>query len=109
MSSILMMVALLVCQTNASVTMPLDEALPLLRQQADKPDGQPLRPPVDAVIVGQSLKGKPGQDGLVVDAQFVIDVLADKRWVQLPLLTLGPDVVLDLPDAPPGATIAPKD
>lgn len=90
---------------NATVTMPLTDALPLMAAAQEEPIG---RPPVDAVLVHQSLKGKPGPDGLTIEASFVVEVLADKTWSQVPLLPLGADVVVQELDSPEGATFAPR-
>lgn len=106
MSAALLMVTLLAAgPSNATVSMPLAEAMPLL---APAKEAQPPRPPIDAVLVQQRLKGKPGQDGLVVEAHFVVEVLADKTWSQLTLLPLGPDVVVQSLDSLEGATLAPR-
>ena len=94
--------------TGGTVTIPLSDALPWLEAgKAEKPV-KAERPPVDAVLVHQSLKGKPGQDGLAVEAHFVVEVLADKIWCQVPLLPLGPDAVVEELRAPEGATLAPR-
>lgn len=87
-----------------TVTIPLSEAPALLNPPADKAE----KPPVDVLLVEQSLKAKPGQDGLTVDAQFVVQVLAERTWCQLPLLPLGPDVVVVSAHVGEGATVAPR-
>ena len=96
---------LLLTMAAATVTLPLEEALPLLYPPKE---ATVERPPVDAVLVHQQLKGKPGQDGLIVEAHFVVEVLADDRWSQLTLLALGPEVVVQQLDAPDGTTLAPR-
>lgn len=92
-------------QSNATVTLPLSEAMPLMFPAKAEPA---QRPPVDAVLVQQSLKGKPGQDGLMIEAHFVVEVLADQTWSELTLLPLGPDVVVQQLESPAGATLAPR-
>ncbi|MBS1152094.1 MAG: hypothetical protein H6Q89_3792 [Myxococcaceae bacterium] len=89
---------------SGSVTLPLAEALPLLAAREERAP----RPPIDAVLVEQTLSGKPAQDGLIVDAHFVVEVLADRTWSQLTLLPLGPQVVVQQLESTEGATIAPR-
>jgi len=91
--------------SSAMVTMPLSEAMPLLQPAVVKVS----RPPVDAVLVHQALKGRPQQDGLGVEARFEVQVLADQTWVQLPLLPLGADTVVQQVDVGEGATVAARD
>ncbi len=88
---------------NATVTLPLVDALPLLNPAKEV---RAQRPPVDVVLVHQALKGRPGQDGLMVEANFVVEVLADQTWCELALLRLGADVVVQQLNAPAGATLA---
>ena len=103
--SLLLLSMLTAAPAGATVTLPLADALPLLSPAKEVPG---VRPPVDALLVHQTLKGKPGQDGLTIEARFEVEVLADKTWSQVPLLPLGPDVVVQHLDAPDAATIAPR-
>lgn len=96
----------LAASSNAMVTMPLSEAMPLLQPAAVV---KPMRPPVDALLVHQSFKGKPQQDGLGLEARFEVEVLADQEWVQLPLMPLGEDTVVQSVEVQEGATVGPRD
>ncbi len=104
MNAILLSLVLLAAEPSGTVTLPLNEALPLFNAK----EAPASKPPVEAVLVHQTLKGKPAQDGLVIEAGFVVEVLADKTWSQLSLLPLGPDVVVQQLDAPEGSTLAPR-
>lgn len=104
-STVLLITLSATAPANATVTMPLAEAMPILTEAKAEPVA---RPPIDALLVQQSLRGKPGQDGLSVEAHFVIEVLADKTWSQLPLLPLSPDVVVQSQADVEGATVAPR-
>lgn len=90
--------------SSGTVTVPLSEVPELLNPRLP----QAQRPPIDAVLVDQSLTGKPTQDGLSVEAHFLVEVLADGVWSQVPLLPLGPDVVVQQLPSPSGATVAPR-
>ena len=104
--NVVLLVLLTMAAPSATVTMPLADAMPLMYPAAK--EEQAVRPPVEVLLVHQTLKGKPQQDGLIIDGNFVVEVLADKTWSQLVLLPLGPDVVVQQLESPEGATLAPR-
>lgn len=75
---------------SGSATIPLEALIPLVTQQRDSPPV--VAPPLDAVVVQSQLKGRLSVEALHVDAHFEVSVLADERWVKVPLLAVGPDV-----------------
>ena len=76
---------------SGSVTIPLQELLPLYtqRQEAARP-----QPPAEALVVKSQLKGRLTSNALLVEAHFEVEVLADERWTQVRLLQLDGDTYL---------------
>jgi hypothetical protein len=89
---------------SGSVTIPLQELLPLYtqRQEAARP-----QPPAEALVVKSQLKGRLTSNALLVEAHFEVEVLASERWTQVRLLQLDADTYLTalptLQDATVGA------
>lgn len=89
---------------SGSVTIPLQELLPLYtqRQEAAQP-----QPPAEALVVKSQLKGRLTSNALLVEAHFEVEVLASERWTQVRLLQLDADTYLTalptLEDATVGA------
>jgi len=87
---------------ESTVTLPLQELLPLL----DKKEDAKPKPPVGAVVTAAQLKGRLAAEALIVDAHFEIAVLAEGEWVKVPLLPLGPEVTITSRAKSDGATVA---
>ncbi|MEM6796229.1 MAG: hypothetical protein AAF725_19820 [Acidobacteriota bacterium] len=94
----------------AEASLPLDEVLRLYREldaARDSLDRDPeAQPPVDAVVDRLDLRGRVLDEALEITASVQLTVLAEERWVRLPLLRLGPRTVLgDLPESLPVALV----
>lgn len=87
-----LVVGLVLGTANASTpagtaTVPLEQLIPLYAQRESAP---PAPPPTEALVKSQ-LKGRLSADTLLVEGQFDVEVLADKRWTQVRLLQLDAD------------------
>lgn len=87
---------------ESTVTLPLQELLPLLGKKAEaKP-----KPPVGAVVTAAQLKGRLAAEALIIEAHFEVAVLAEGEWVKVPLLPLGPEVTIISRAKPGEVTVA---
>lgn len=76
---------------QATVTVPLPDALKLLGPAA-KDEG--ATPPLSAGVVSQRLAGRVTADAMEVTASFTVTVLDGSRWSRLGLIKLTPGVTL---------------
>ena len=76
-----------------SATLPLRELLDLYRQQERSKQQAP--PPVDAIVQRLEIDARVLDKALTARISISVEVLADKRWVAVPLLELGKHTVLD--------------
>ncbi|MEM1179917.1 MAG: hypothetical protein AAGM22_16355 [Acidobacteriota bacterium] len=102
-------------EADARASMPLDDVLELYRERdtavakARELERTP-RPPVDAVLDRAELRGRLLDDALEITAKLRLTVLAEGRWVKLPLLRLGPGTQLgELPGNVRGAALTLED
>jgi hypothetical protein len=90
---------------SGSVTVPLQELLPLYTQHQRQET--PPAPPTEALVVKSQLKGRLTAEALLVDAHFEVEVLASDRWTQVRLLQLDAETYVTaaptLDDATVGA------
>ncbi|MEO1369635.1 MAG: hypothetical protein AAFX50_20845, partial [Acidobacteriota bacterium] len=94
----------------ARASLPLEDVLELYRERdaavATSERAQPVQPPVDAVLDRVELRGRLLDDALELTAKVRLTLLAEDRWVKLPLLDLGPGTQLgQLPATIRGAAL----
>jgi len=71
---------------KASATLPLEEILELYRERDAAERPQEPEPPLAAALQTLELAGRLLADGIDFTAHFEVAVLADERWVSVPLL-----------------------
>jgi hypothetical protein len=91
---------------TGSVTIPLQELLPLYTQRQEQARPQP---PAEALVVKSQLKGRLTSNALLVEAHFEVEVLASERWTQVRLLQLDADTYLTALPTLEGATVGAMD
>ncbi|MEO1087058.1 MAG: hypothetical protein AAFY88_22710 [Acidobacteriota bacterium] len=100
---------------GARATLPLDEVLQLYRERdaavAEAKKKPPVaEPPVAAVLDRVELRGRLLDDALELTATVRLTLLAEGRWVKLPLIELGPRTQLGrLPSNIHGAALTLED
>ncbi|QRN92910.1 hypothetical protein JRI60_27255 [Archangium violaceum] len=92
---------------SGTVTVPLQELLPLYTQQQRQ--APPPAPPTDALVVKSQLKGRLTSEALLVDAHFEVEVLASERWTQVRLLQLDAETYVTALPALDDATVGVMD
>lgn len=95
---------------EASATLPLSEVLRLHRA-LDQAGEKPSPPaPIDATITRLAFDGRLLDDAVELSAHFELAVLAEGRWVKIPLLVRDEAVHLaELPNVPEAEFVIEKD
>ncbi|GEM_PF-1540244 len=85
---------------NSSVSVPWSDFKDLIKRLlvVPEPPPEPPKPPTDYSISESNYDGRLVGESAVFDAEFVIDILAEDKWIEVPILSSSlavSDVTMD--------------
>ena len=79
---------------DSSATLSLDTVLNLYRENEEMKEQRPSAPPIPAVVQSIEVEGRILDEGVLLNARIVVEVLADDEWISVPLFDIDDDTVL---------------